>query len=412
MDKIKKYSNNLTLIVSEGGALSSSFAIMLGTGSVNETDKNNGISHYIEHMNFKGTKNYSCYDISNIMEMAGANFNAYTGNETTCFYAQSIAENLEKTFGVMSEAVFNSIYLDEEAEKEKNVIIEEINMSEDTPDDVCFELSSKAFFGDDGYGRTILGSQENVSSFTKQNVLDYLKDNYVAENTVITFAGNVTFEQAQKLVEKYVLPIIPNGKKADIPKHNITNKKRFLHKCKDVEQVHFCLSFPSLSYLDNDRVKSEMAVGVLGGGMSSRLFRKIREELGLAYSVYSYTSRFKDVGTVNVYAGVNSDRVDDAFNGILESLEEFKKNGISNEEFEKIKNQLKSSSVFAMERPSSKVQLFSKYYLMTGKLYDFNERLSAIDKVVKEDVEKMAFEYNVNDMATAIVGRNVKPLKL
>ena len=411
MDKIKKYSNNLTLIVSEGGALSSSFAIMIGTGSVNENANNNGISHYIEHMNFKGTKNYTCYDISNIMEKAGANFNAYTGNETTCFYAQTIDENLEKTFSIMSESVFQSVYLDEEAEKEKNVIIEEINMSEDTPDDVCFELSSKAFFGDDGYGRTILGSIDNVSSFTKQNVLDYINDNYVAENTVVTFAGNVTFEEAEKLVEKYVLPIIKGGKKAEIPQHNLINKKQALYKCKDVEQTHFCLSFPSLSYIDNDRIKSEMAVGVLGGGMSSRLFRKIREELGLAYSVYSYTSRFKDVGTVNVYAGVNSDRVSDAFNGILETLEEFKKNGITDDEFEKIKNQLKSSTVFSLERPSSKVQLFSKYYLMTGKLYDFNERLKAIDSVKKEDVEKMAYEYDINNMATAIVGRKVKELK-
>ena len=154
-----------------------------------------------------------------------------------------------------------------------------------------------------------------------------------------------------------------------------------------------------------------MAVGVLGGGMSSRLFRKIREELGLAYSVYSYTSRFKDVGTVNVYAGVNGDRVDDAFNGILEVLEEFKKNGISDDEFEKIRNQLKSSSVFSLERPSSKVQLFSKYYLMTGKLYDFEERLNKIDNVTIEDVNRCAKLYSVKDMASAVVGRNLQALK-
>ncbi len=412
MDKIKKYSNNLTLIVSEGGAYSASFGIMIGTGCINENDKNNGISHYIEHMNFKGTKNYTSYDISNLMEKAGANFNAYTGVETTCFYAQTIAENLEKTFSIMSEATFSSIYLDEEAEKEKNVIIEEINMSEDTPDDVCFDLINKAYYGNDGYGRTILGTAKNVSSFTKNDVLDYLNENYVTENVVVIFAGNVTFEQAEKLVEKYILPIIKEGKKAQAPKHNIENKKQFLHKCKDVEQVHFCLAFPSLSYVDNDRIKSEMAVGVLGGGMSSRLFRKIREELGLAYSVYSYSSRYKDTGTVNIYAGVNSDRIDDAFNGVLEVLEDFKKQGISNDEFEKIKNQLKSSSVFVMEKPSSKVQLFSKYYLMTGKLYDFNERLSFIDSIKKEEIEERAFDFDINNMSTAIVGRKVKPLKI
>lgn len=412
MDKIKKYSNNLTLIVSEGGAFSSSFGIMIGTGSVNEREDNNGISHYVEHMNFKGTKNYTAYDISNLMEMTGANFNAYTSNETTCYYAQTISENLEKTFSVMSQAVFQSIYLDSEAEKEKQVIIEEINMSEDTPDDVCFDLIAKAFYGDEGYGRTILGSSKNVASFTKQNVLDYLNDFYVAENTVITFAGNVTFETAEKLVEKYVLPYIKCNKKGQTPIHNVQNKKQNLYKNKDIEQVHFCVSFPSLSYVADGRVASEMAVGILGGGMSSRLFTKIREELGLAYSVYSYASRMKDVGTVNIYAGVNSDKVDQAFNGICETLEKFKKDGVTDEEFTKIKNQLKSSTVFSMERPSSKVQLFSKYYLMTGKLYDFNERISKVDEVKKEDVEKMAYEFDVYNMSTAIVGRKVKPLKI
>lgn len=412
MDKIKKYSNNLTLIVSEGGAFSSSFGIMIGTGSVNERDDNNGISHYIEHMNFKGTKNYTAYDISSLMEMTGANFNAYTSNETTCFYAQTISENLEKTFSVMSQAVFASIYLDSEAEKEKQVIIEEINMSEDTPDEVCFDLIAKAFYGDDGYGRTILGSSKNVASFTKQNVLDYLNDFYVAENTVITFAGKVTFEEADALVEKYVLPYIKGNKKADVPNHNILNKKQNLCKIKDIEQAHFCLSFQSVPYLAENRIASEMAVGILGGGMSSRLFTKIREELGLAYSVYSYASRMKDVGTVNIYAGVNCDRVSEAFNAICETLEKFKKDGVSDEEFTKIRNQLKSSTVFSMERPSSKVQLFSKYYLMTGKLYDFNERLNMVDTVKKEDVEKMAYEFDVKNMSSAIVGRKVTPLTI
>ena len=412
MDRIKKYSNNLTLIVSEGGAFSSSFGIMIGTGSVNENEDNNGISHYIEHMNFKGTKNYTAFDISNLMEMTGANFNAYTSNETTCFYAQTISEHLEKTFSVMSQAVFASIYLDSEAEKEKQVIIEEINMSEDTPDEVCFDLIAKAFYGEDGYGRTILGSSKNVSSFTKQNILDYLDDFYVAENTVITFAGKVTFEEAEKLVEKYVMPYIKCNKKGEIPSHNTINKKQHLSKIKDIEQAHFCMSFQSVPYVSENRIASEMAVGILGGGMSSRLFTKIREELGLAYSVYSYASRMKDVGTVNIYAGVNSDKVDDAFNGILETLEKFKKDGITDEEFTKIKNQLKSSTVFSMERPSSKVQLFSKYYLMMGKLYDFNERLNMVDKVKKEDVEKMAYEFDVKNMSSAIVGRKVKPFKI
>ena len=412
MDTIKKYKNGLTLIVSEGGALSCSFAIMIGTGSSNETSKTNGISHYIEHMNFKGTKNYSSFDISSIMDTNGASFNAYTSNETTCFYAQTIKDSLESTFAVMSEAVFSSIYDDAEAEKEKNVIIEEINMSEDSPEDVCFDLSALAFFGNDGYGRTILGSSKNVSSFTKEDIKKYLKEFYTADNIVISFAGNLTLFEAEKLVEKYVLPVINEEKLSPSPERNIKNKKQFLSKTKDIEQVHFCLSFPSVSYADENKVASEMAVSILGGSMSSRLFRKVREELGLAYSVYSFASRFKDVGTVNIYAGLNSDKVDLGFNAVVDVINEINKNGITDAEYLKVKNSLKASTIFALEKPSTKVQLYSRYYLATGRLYDFNERIKALEKVSKLDIEEKLKEYNLFDMSSAIVGRNVKPLKI
>lgn len=410
MEKVKKYSNGLTLITSEDANLSCVFSIMIGVGSINENNENNGISHYIEHMSFKGTKNLSAFDIPNKMDFNGANFNAYTSTETTCFYAQSIKENLENTFMIMADAVFNSIYPDNEAEKEKNVIIEEINMSEDSPDDVCFDLSNKAFFGEEGYGRTILGTVKNVESFTLKDVKDYVSKYYVAENIVISFAGNVTEELADSLVNKYVLPYVSTNEKGKSPKYNTQNLKGKLFKEKDIEQVHMCLSFPSLSYLDENKIHSEMAVSLLGGGMSSRLFTRVREELGLAYSVYSFASRCKDVGTVNIYAGVNQDKYKNAFDEILKTIETFKKNGISDEEFLKVKNGLKASTLFSLEKPMTKVQLLSKYYLMNKKLYDYKQRILDIDNVKKIDVEERAKEFDIQNMATAVVGKKVKPL--
>ena len=184
MDYVKKINDKLTVIVSEGEALSSSFAIMIGTGSVNENDKTNGLSHYIEHMNFKGTNEMSAFDISNSLEMCGANFNAYTGADVTCYYAQTLSENLEKAFSVLSSAVFRSIYPKSEVEKEKKVILEEISMSSDSPEDVCFDLSALSYFGSNGYGRSILGTSKNVKSFTKSDILDYLSKYYVAEKCV------------------------------------------------------------------------------------------------------------------------------------------------------------------------------------------------------------------------------------
>ncbi|MBR2322569.1 MAG: insulinase family protein [Clostridia bacterium] len=410
MVKYKKYPNGLNLIVCEGGAISCSFSIMIGTGSINETDKQNGISHYIEHMNFKGNKTYTSYDISDIMESNGANFNAYTSLETTCFYAQTIVDSLEKTFSVMAESTFNSIYPDDEAEKEKGVIIEEINMSEDSPDDVCYDLIMKAYYGEDGYGRTILGSKENVSSFDKKAVFDYLKDFYVAENTVISFAGNVTLERADYLVQKYVLPIINQGKKVKTPKHNTNCLRQNLVKIKDIEQAHIALAFETYPYGDINRVKNEVAVGVLGGGMSSRLFRKVREEMGLAYSVYSFASRYKTAGSVSVYAGVNLSEYKSAFQAILDVINELKRNGVTQSEVEKVKTQLKASTVYSQERPLGLSQFYASHYLKTGTIYDFNERIKQIESVSLDDVNKEFEKFNSLDISTAVVGKNVEKL--
>ncbi len=285
-------------------------------------------------------------------------------------------------------------------------------MSEDAPDEVCFDLSRVAYFGNSGYGRTILGTAKNVSSFTKNDVLDYLSKFYTAENMVVVFSGNVEFDECDRLVEKYFLPYVKVNKTAPIPFHTNENKKQFLFKNKDVEQTHFCMTFPSVSLLDDKKITSEMAVSVLGGSMSSRLFRKIREELGLAYSVYSFASRFKDVGTVNVYAGVNQEKSKLGFDAIIELIKDINKNGITQEEYVKVKNQLKSSTVFTTEKPASKAQILAKHYLMTGELYDFDKRFKDIDKVTKTDVEESLRDFNIYDMSTAIVGKNVKPLTI
>ena len=412
MDYIKKINDKLTVIVSEGDALSSAFAIMIGTGSVNENDKTNGLSHYIEHMNFKGTNEMTAFDISNTLEMCGANFNAYTGADVTCYYAQTLSENLEKAFSVLSSAVFNSVYPKNEVEKEKGVILEEISMSEDSPEDVCYDLSALSYFGSNGYGRSILGTSENVKSFTKADITNYLNKYYVAENVCITFTGNVNLNNALTLVEKYVVPYISFEPKAKEEDRNLVNLKQNLYKEKDIEQAHFCLTFNAPTYLDENRIASEIATTILGGGMSSRLFQKVREELGLAYSVYATSSRFKDVGTSSIYAGVNPNSVKTAFNAILEVINTLKKGGISDEEFNKVKCQIKSSTVFSLERPMAKAQLFSKYYLNTGKLYSVNDKLKDLDLVTKQDVIEVINYYNENNMSTAIVGKNVKPLKV
>ncbi|MBR6737125.1 MAG: insulinase family protein [Clostridia bacterium] len=411
MIKHKKYQNGLTLIVSEGGAISCSFAIMVGTGSVNETSSQNGLSHFIEHVNFKGTKNYSVLEIPEIMESAGVNFNAYTASEVTAFHAQTIKDSLEKSFEIMSELVYASTYPEEEVEKEKGVIIEEISMSEDTPDDVCYELAMKAYFGLNGYGRTILGPKKNIQRFTKSDIEKYKNDFYVAENTVVSFVGNVTLNEADYLVQKYLMPIITVGKTKKTPKHNLECLNGHLAKKKNIEQVQLVLKFPSRSYADDDNMISGAMGSIIGGGMSSRLFRKVREELGLAYSVGSYNSAFKNTGTFNVFAGVNAQNYQSAYDAIISEIESVSKNGVTEEEVLKVKNQLKASTVYSQERPQTLALLYARYYLLRGELYDFDKRIKDIEKITTSSVKAECERLSESVMATAIVGKNVKPLK-
>lgn len=410
MNKLKKYDNGLTLIVSEGGSSSVSFSIMVKAGTINEDEKNNGISHYIEHMNFKGTKEYNSFELSKVLDSFGTSYNAYTSYNATCYYAQCLTEYAEKSFEIMSKAVFSSVYNDEDAEKEKQVIIEEINMSEDSPDDVCFDLVCEALYGNEGYGRTILGSIENVSSFTKQDVLDYISKFYVAKNTCVSFVGDITLEQADKYVQKHLLNIIPTGEVAKMPSYNLNNTPKHLYKNKEIEQAHLCLAFPSVAYGHKDSVASEICANVLGGGMSSRLFQKIREELGLAYSVYSFTYRYEDSAFSGVYAGLNGSRLDEAYNAIKNLLLDFN-NGITSEEFEKVKVQLKAGCVFSEDKAMIKSRLFAKHYLMTGEIYDFKKRLEQIERVTLDDVNRCAKLYDLTKMASAVVGKNLKAIE-
>lgn len=410
MNKIIKYDSGLTLIVVEGGSSSVSFSIMVNTGCINENDKNNGISHYIEHMNFKGTKEYNSFELSNKLDSLGSSYNAYTSFDNTCYYAQCLKENAEETFRIMADAVFNSVYNLADLEKEKQVIIEEINMNEDSPDEVCVDLICQAFFGNTGYGRTILGTIENVSAFTIEDIKDYMSKYYVAENTCVCFVGNITIEEADNFVKTHLLDKVPSNKKFINEEEKVVTYQNHLYKHKDIEQAHLCLAFPTVEFNHPDSVASEIATNILGGGMSSRLFQKIREEMGLAYSVYSFSYRYKNTGFSGIYAGLNGEKLFDAYNAIEDLLNEFNK-GVTVEEFEKVRTTLKAGCVFSEDKALLRSRLFAKHYLMTGNLYDFNKRLEQIDSVTIEDVNRCAKLYSIKDMASAVVGRNLQPIK-
>lgn len=407
----KRFDNGLRLVaVKTEGLMSVSAGVLVKTGSMNEDQQNNGISHFIEHCLFKGTDKRSAFEISDYIDRIGAQINAFTSKELTCYYTKSTSEHLEDSLEVLSDIFFNSVFDKSEIDKEKGVVIEEINMSEDTPEDICLDLLAKSYYGDVGLGRTILGEASNVKKFTKEHIKAYMQKYYTPDNVVISIAGNVDLSTVEGIVEKLFAQKFNTGKSAEQVKtlDTFTNS---IYKSKKIEQAHIGLCMPGIKMGDARIDSFNLANTILGGGMSSRLFQKVREELGLAYSVYSYPSQYKDTGVLEIYAGVNTELRDLAFNAVIEEVKKFKNDGITEQEFLRGKEQIKSAFIFGKESTASQMLLYGKYVIFLDKQFDFNQRLLELEKLTINDVQQVIEQFfDIDKMATATVGRSRKPL--
>lgn len=413
MTYFKRYDNKLRLIVNKmPSVMSVSVGILVGAGSVLESAENNGISHFIEHMTFKGTDKMSAFEISEAFDEIGSSVNAFTSKEMTCYYVKSTVPALERSFEVLSDMFLKSIYSPEEIEKEKGVVVEEINMCEDTPEDVCFDGLSAAFFGDEGMGRTILGTAETVRSFDRRAIESYRNDYYNADNIVISFSGNVDEKVAQNLIEKYFMPFVATLKSKDYYRTSKTNLGKFIRKNKDIEQNHLAIAFDGIKY--NGEYFDELSIfnGILGGGMSSRLFQKIREELGLCYTVYSTPSGYRDVGSLCVYAGLNPSQTKQAYDAIFQVLKEVKNEGITQKEFEKGKAQVLSAFAFGQELTSSQMRIFGKYLLFEDSVLEIEDRMKDIENIKIERVNELIEMLNFDKFSLSLVGKDVDKIDL
>lgn len=410
MVHFKSLPNGIKLVVNEMSSLMSvTMGILVHTGAAYETDKEDGISHFIEHMMFKGTKKRTAFAISDEMDRIGAQMNAFTGKDVTCYYAKSTTAHAAEAFEILADLFLESTFPEEEAVKEKGVIIEEINMNEDTPDDLCLDVLSRAFYGESGYGRNILGTRKNVSSFTKSDVDKYMSKHYTTENIVISLAGNINIQLAEQLVEKYFSHLTMSH--IDRGEISVKLAGQSLCRKKEIEQVHLAIAYPSLKRNDKLFDATQIMNAILGGSMSSRLFQTVREELGLAYTVYSYLSSYNECGALTVYAGVNSDKYLQSVEAIYNCIEDIKKKNISEEEFIRGKEQLIASSIFAQENTSSQMLLFGKELLYNDKIYNFEERVKRISSVTLNDVfDAIDLNFDENGKACAIVGAVDKPL--
>lgn len=411
MVKIKTYENGLRVIVKEIEYLKSvTMGIMVGIGSAYETPEENGISHFIEHVNFKGTTTRSSFEISDEIDSIGAQINAFTAKDVTCYYIKCIDEHTEKSFEILSDIFLNSIYPEEELEKERTVIIEEINMTEDTPDDLCIDKLATAFFGNSGYGATILGPMENATRFSRNDIFNYKKKYYSPANTVISFAGKVKFEDVLKMVEKYFNDFKGEGAPKPLIDSNYYTNDVCVEKA--IEQAHIGLALPSIEITSPERSASLCLSSVLGGGMSSRLFQSVREKRGLAYSVYSFMSSYKETGVLYVYAGINPKTVKSAYDCIIEEINSFSQNGITLKELNRAKEQIKGSTALSSESTSSLMMSYGKRFLLANEIFDVEKEIQKLSALTLDEVNEVAKRrFNCQNMATSIVGRGVKPLR-
>ncbi len=392
------------------GLLSVTMGVLVGTGAAFETAEEDGISHFIEHMQYKGTSSRTAFEISDAFDALGAQVNAFTGKDLTCFYAKATSDHAAEAFGLLADLFLNSTFPEEEMEREKGVVVEEINMNEDTPDDLCLDLLARAAFGTENYGRNILGTAENVRSFTREQMFSYKKKRYCPENIVLSFAGNISAKEGRALAERY----FGGMEKGTFEKRDkqVVFHTDSIFKKKPIEQAHFALCFPTVPRDDALFPAVQLLSAVLGGNMSSRLFKRIREELGLAYSVFSYTTHYLETGTFTVYAGVNPKKAEAAASAVREVIEGFCKEGVSEEEFVRGREQLRSSSIFAQESTASQMLLYGKQMLYKGEVYDFEQRMAEIAALKREDVMKAAEGLDFSRAAFATVGNLEKGISL
>lgn len=410
MTELLKYDNGLRVVVNTvRGVRSVASGFWVGVGSAYESDENNGLSHFTEHVTFKGTDGLSAFDIAHRFESYGAAFNAFTSKECTCYYAKSIDEYAESCFALLGEILLRSVYDDGELDKERKVIVEEINMVEDTPEDICYDELAAATYGNANLGKTILGPIGNVKKFRHDDVKKFTDKYYVSGNIVIAFAGNITTGQADELVKKYVMPYIKEGDRATLYSLPDRNARKCGMRIKDFEQANLALFFPSVSAFAPEASVCALTSVAFGGGMSSRLFQSVRERKGLAYSVYSSPSAYKETGAFNIYLNISEENTDKVLSAVREEIDLLTDKGLTEEELERSKVQLKSSLVFSGENVQSVMSSSGKAMLGNDEIYDFDKKIAQIDAVTPSDVidyVRKTFDYS--KMNAAYVGKKTK----
>lgn len=389
---------------------SASVGIWVKAGSVDESSRNSGISHFIEHMMFKGTENRTAKQIASDVDKIGGSINAFTGKEATCYYMKTLDSNLEKGCEILVDMLLHSLFDKDEMSKEKMVICEEMKMIEDTPDEYAVDLISEAVFRKTALERQIIGTTESLMGIERKDILDYIEKEYTRDSVVISIAGNFDEERICDFFEGKLSSL--TEKKAPRSWNEGEYERSYTVRVKDIEQSHICLGRRGIPLDDELYYASSLLNNIMGGSMSSRLFQNIREEKGLAYSVFSSCSSYVDTGSYIIYAGVHQDKVKDAIHGIAEELQLLKMKGVTSEELAIAKEQMKSGYIFGLESVNSRMFSIGKSTLLLNRVRTPQETLANLDAVTMEDIDRVA--KNISDIesySAVLVGKKDMDLK-
>jgi len=384
-----------------------SFGLWVNNGSRHETSGNNGISHFLEHMMFKGTEKRTALEIADTMDAVGGQLNAFTSKECTCYFTRTLDTHLDIAIDVISDMFFNSKFDQGEIDKERNVILEEINMYEDSPDDLCVDLLHEKAYGDHPLAMSILGPAENISAFNREDFIGFTNNRYTPGNVIISIAGNfeteVVMEKMAKVFGGFKSPL------AKTDESKAVYSPGFSVKEKDIEQVHLAIGYPGIKSGTDEAYATAAVNAVLGGGMSSRLFQKLREERGLVYSVYSYNASYVDTGLFVVYAALNQSQLQEAMSLINQEVAGMLTNKITSEQLTKVKEQLKSNYLLSLENVVSRMNSLGRGILLFNRIITPDELVAKIDAINMDSFYAVCEKiFKPDQVSISLVGRDVK----
>ncbi len=390
-----------------------SMGAWIGSGSRDEAPEVNGVSHFVEHMVFKGTTSRSAQQIAREVDTIGGNLDAFTGKEMVCFNIKVLDENVLPALDVLSDLVLHPTFTPEELAREQGVILEEIKMDEDNPDYLVHEIFTQNFWKGDALGRPILGTAKTVSSFNQQIVFDFYASQFTPRNMVFSAAGNLDHDAFVAQVEQQFGSLAASGANhATKPAAPLATPHITLKRKKSLEQVQLCLGVPAPPVNDPSRYGVYLLNTMLGGGMSSRLFQTIREDQGLAYSIYSEMNPFRDTGSLCVYAGASVDKTEKVLQLTLQELRRLKQETVSETELKRAKDQLKSNMVIGLESSGSRMSNLARQQMYFGRFFGIDEIIEEIEAVTSADVQELAQRlFQPEAMALTLLG-NLGSMKI